>query len=186
MGRQEDVRYGRRRNPHEPRRRGRLRTDEPATRSSLEPLAPQGGVVDSVRRLAVPRHARSDRARLPGRGTGRVSESIYAAVGFPAQPPEDKRGAHMSRLLRAPATLYRRWRYRNYGWDRPEIGIEAMMGGAAEWNSGSELALAFLIAAGLRPDHTVLDAGCGPFRVGRLLISYLDSGGYAGFDGSQR
>ena len=92
----------------------------------------------------------------------------------------------MSRLLRAPATFYRRWRYRNYGWDRPDIGIQAMMGGTAEWNSVSELALAFLIAAGLRPDHTVLDAGCGPFRVGRLLISYLDSGGYAGFDGSQR
>jgi SAM-dependent methyltransferase len=89
-------------------------------------------------------------------------------------------------LLRAPATLYRRWKYRHYGWDRPDIDIQQMMGGAAEWNSVSELALAFLIDAGLQPHHALLDAGCGPFRVGRLLIGYLDSGGYAGFDGSQR
>ena len=92
----------------------------------------------------------------------------------------------MNRVLRAPATLYRRWKYRNYGWDRPDIGIQDMMGGAAEWNSVSELALSFLISAGLRPNHAVLDAGCGPFRVGHRLISYLDSGGYAGFDGSER
>jgi SAM-dependent methyltransferase len=61
-----------------------------------------------------------------------------------------------------------------------------MMGGAGEWHAASELALSFLIGAGLRPHHAVLDAGCGPFRVGRLLISYLDCGGYAGFDGSER
>jgi SAM-dependent methyltransferase len=92
----------------------------------------------------------------------------------------------MNRLLRAPATIYRRWKYRTYGWDRPDIGIQEMMGGAAEWHSVSELAFSFLLRAGLQPHHAVLDAGCGPFRVGRLLISYLDCGGYAGFDGSER
>jgi SAM-dependent methyltransferase len=92
----------------------------------------------------------------------------------------------VNRLLRAPATIYRRWKYRTYGWDRPDIGIQEMMGGAAEWHSVSELAVAFLIRAGLQPHHAVLDAGCGPFRVGRRLISYLDCGGYAGFDGSEQ
>jgi SAM-dependent methyltransferase len=92
----------------------------------------------------------------------------------------------LNRLLRAPLTLYRRWKYRRYGWDRPDIGIQDMMGGAREWEEVPAVALEFLTQAGLQPHHALLDAGCGPFRVGRLLISYLDPDRYAGFDGSRR
>ena len=91
----------------------------------------------------------------------------------------------MNRLLRAPATLYRRWKYRNDDWERPDISIQDIVGGAPEWDPVSRLALSFLTDAGLQPHHAVLDAGCGPFRIGRLLINYLDPGCYAGFDGSR-
>ena len=91
----------------------------------------------------------------------------------------------MNRLLRAPGTLFRRWKYRHYGWDRPDIGIQDLMGGAGEWDEVPAMALAFLKQAGLQPHHTLLDAGCGPFRVGRLLIGYLDPERYTGFDGSR-
>jgi len=40
--------------------------------------------------------------------------------------------------------------------------------------------------AGVRPDTRVLDLGCGGLRLGRLLIPYLESGGYLGVDKSLR
>src|SRR5579862_1873540 len=36
--------------------------------------------------------------------------------------------------------------------------------------------------AGLRPDHDVLDIGCGVGRTARYLCDYLESGHYEGFD----
>lgn len=91
----------------------------------------------------------------------------------------------LKRLLRAPKTLYREWKYRNNGWERPDISIQDIVGGAHEWEQVPGLALSFLTQAGLQPHHALLDAGCGPFRVGRLLISYLNPECYAGFDGSR-
>ena len=35
---------------------------------------------------------------------------------------------------------------------------------------------------GLKPEHKILDIGCGGGRLGYLLIDYLDSGNYYGFD----
>ena len=39
-----------------------------------------------------------------------------------------------------------------------------------------------LLAEGLREDHTVLDVGCGPLRLGRILIPWLRAGMYRGVD----
>ena len=41
---------------------------------------------------------------------------------------------------------------------------------------------ALLFHLGLRDRHTVLDFGCGSMRLGRLLIPYLQKGGYHGLD----
>jgi hypothetical protein len=41
---------------------------------------------------------------------------------------------------------------------------------------------ALLYALGLRAHHRLLDLGCGSLRAGRMLISYLDAGGYTGVD----
>jgi SAM-dependent methyltransferase len=40
----------------------------------------------------------------------------------------------------------------------------------------------FLIAQGLRPEHRVLDIGCGPLRAGIPLIAYLDPRNYTGIE----
>jgi SAM-dependent methyltransferase len=40
----------------------------------------------------------------------------------------------------------------------------------------------YLLEIGLRPDHRVLDFGCGAGRVGIWLIGYLDRGRYFGID----
>ena len=39
-----------------------------------------------------------------------------------------------------------------------------------------------LVAAGVRPEHRVLDFGCGALRVGQWLIRYLEKGRYFGID----
>lgn len=44
----------------------------------------------------------------------------------------------------------------------------------------SQFALLFLL--GLRAHHRLLDFGCGSLRLGRLVIPYLDAGGYFGIE----
>jgi len=40
----------------------------------------------------------------------------------------------------------------------------------------------FLIGDGLKPNHNVLDIGCGSLRVGKYLIPFLDTGKYYGLE----
>tara|TARA_B100001123_G_C15344974_1_gene1036572 strand:+ start:9178 stop:9945 length:768 start_codon:yes stop_codon:yes gene_type:complete len=44
----------------------------------------------------------------------------------------------------------------------------------------------FLIRYGLKPDHRVLDYGCGVLRTARYLIPYLDYGNYIGMEISKK
>jgi SAM-dependent methyltransferase len=50
------------------------------------------------------------------------------------------------------------------------------------WHQIGRLQFDFLVAAGLRPEHRMLDVGCGPLRGGQHFISYLDAGHYWGID----
>ena len=51
------------------------------------------------------------------------------------------------------------------------------------WNEIGDLSYNFLIEQGLKPDHNLLDLGCGCLRVGIKLIPYLDK--YYGFDSNR-
>jgi len=75
--------------------------------------------------------------------------------------------------------------------DRVERGLRS--GGAhrtlgskhsdPEWfEDSARRQLAFLTGRGLRPDQRVLDYGCGSLRLGRVLVDFLDRGGYRGAD----
>src|SRR5260370_10189962 len=44
----------------------------------------------------------------------------------------------------------------------------------------------FMIKMGLRPEHVLLDVGCGSLRGGVEFISYLHAGNYLGLDSSNR
>jgi SAM-dependent methyltransferase len=44
------------------------------------------------------------------------------------------------------------------------------------------LQLDFLVGQGLRPDHDLLDIGCGSLRAGVHLVPYLEPGRYVGID----
>lgn len=50
------------------------------------------------------------------------------------------------------------------------------------WEEVGQLQLDYLKAHGLRPGERLFDLGCGTLRAGRLLIRYLDTGGYTGMD----
>src|SRR5690606_22363517 len=63
-------------------------------------------------------------------------------------------------------------------------GHRAVVGGM--WDVIGPLQRDFLAAQGLRPDHNLLDVGCGALRGGVPLAGYLDANRYYGIDISQR
>jgi SAM-dependent methyltransferase len=51
-----------------------------------------------------------------------------------------------------------------------------------KWDALGRLQRDFLVAEGLRPEHYLLDIGCGAFRGGVHAVAYLDPGHYFGVD----
>ena len=50
------------------------------------------------------------------------------------------------------------------------------------WLKIGQMQFDYLVAHGLKPGMRMLDIGCGNLRAGRLLIDYLEAGGYYGID----
>ncbi len=66
----------------------------------------------------------------------------------------------------------------------PAAGADyrAYVGPADQYDLIGGAQFALLYAVGLREHHRVLDIGCGSLRGGRMLIPYLQPGGYVGVD----
>ncbi|NIA15172.1 MAG: methyltransferase domain-containing protein [Nitrospiraceae bacterium] len=60
--------------------------------------------------------------------------------------------------------------------------LEKMVGPTGVWKALERYQVGCLKALGLRPQHHLLDIGCGPLQGGIPLIRYLDTGRYAGID----
>ena len=71
-------------------------------------------------------------------------------------------------------------RYRRF-WD-PYWHRSTVRGNAAFWDYLGQLQLDYLVEQGLKPEHYLLDVGCGPLRAGVHFIGYLEPGHYAGID----
>ena len=56
------------------------------------------------------------------------------------------------------------------------------VGGYRQWDLHGQRQLEFLVAQGLRPDHLLLDVGCGSFRAGRHFVDFLEPEHYYGVD----
>jgi SAM-dependent methyltransferase len=52
----------------------------------------------------------------------------------------------------------------------------------ARWLALGQMQFDYLLEHGLKPDHRMLEIGCGNLRAGRLFIDYLDAGNYYGLD----
>lgn len=58
----------------------------------------------------------------------------------------------------------------------------AKVGPADLWQMKRDFQIRFLMNAGLKPQHRLLDFGCGSLRGGLPLIQYLDIGNYTGIE----
>ncbi|MCC4288864.1 class I SAM-dependent methyltransferase [Vreelandella aquamarina] len=63
------------------------------------------------------------------------------------------------------------------------IGHRDYVGGL--WEEIGQLQFNFLVAQGLKPEHTLLDIACGSLRGGVHFINYLNPGNYLGLDKEQ-
>jgi len=82
----------------------------------------------------------------------------------------------------------KRWRRQLYGlrsfvpgWRRRHR-LEAMVGPLGFWNQLQRYQLRVVTELGLRPEHSLLDIGCGPLQGGIAFIRYLDPKCYVGVD----
>ena len=50
------------------------------------------------------------------------------------------------------------------------------------WSEHQHMQLSFLLRHGLKSSSTVLDLGCGPMRLGSVLIPLIQDGWYFGHD----
>ncbi len=57
-----------------------------------------------------------------------------------------------------------------------------LVGPAQLWQMKRDFQIHFLQSVGLRPQHSLLDIGCGTLRGGIPLIRYLDAGRYTGVE----
>jgi hypothetical protein len=75
-------------------------------------------------------------------------------------------------------------RHKKIGPEGPDgvkaLGHRAYVGGF--WEEIGKLQFDFLVARGLRPDHHLVDVGCGSLRAGIHFIRYLDAGHYCGVE----
>lgn len=63
-----------------------------------------------------------------------------------------------------------------------EHQYRAYVGPAYDYDLVAAMTFGLLTTLGLRQQHRVLDVGCGSLRVGRLLMPYLNQGGYTGLE----
>lgn len=81
-------------------------------------------------------------------------------------------------------------RYREVDYER-EFSTEDVARGrhrtrvGGRWDAVGKLQRDFLVAQGLRPEHTLLDVGCGALRGGVHFVDYLQHGHYYGIDINQ-
>jgi SAM-dependent methyltransferase len=88
-------------------------------------------------------------------------------------------------LRRYPANLLSQSLYKlrtAFGMVRAAEKRQELVGPAYLWEMKRDFQIAFLKQQGLKPNHFLLDFGCGVLRGGIPLIAYLDQGRYYGHE----
>jgi len=98
------------------------------------------------------------------------------------------RGRAWIRAIMPPIlySAYRQWRRPRPADQNGDSQIEShrrAVGGV--WDEIGELQFDFMAQQGLRPDHRLLDIGCGSLRGGVRFVRYLGDGHYYGIDSQQ-
>lgn len=114
---------------------------------------------------AVPR-----RAHAVARAASRTLADRKSHGGPPVEPPTDP---HPMRLENLYEVLYEQ---------HATVFDDERAIGRGDYDQFGRVELAILKEAGLRPDSTLLDMGCGTGRLGVHAVPYLSSGRYIGTD----
>jgi SAM-dependent methyltransferase len=61
-------------------------------------------------------------------------------------------------------------------------GYRAAVGAGENWDQHGDLQRDFLLSQGLKPEHWLLDIGCGTGRLARKIVPHLEPGHYFGLD----
>ena len=99
---------------------------------------------------------------------------LWSRPGLPVRG-EDRRtngGQPTERMVRSASELTDE--ALDTAWHRVAVG--------GAWNELADLQFDFMKGQGLRPEHYVLDVGCGSLRGGTRFIPYLEPGRYYGLD----
>ncbi|WP_433239162.1 class I SAM-dependent DNA methyltransferase [Streptosporangium sp. CA-135522] len=120
---------------------------------------------------------------MHNRNRAGIAHQIGYAIRHPERIPP-----HLRRLAR---DAWLRLRTRDHvGYYRAVMksdttrGSESAVGSKSHrrWLAMGKLQFDYLVRHGLKPDHRLLEIGCGNLRAGRLFIDYLDTGNYYGID----
>lgn len=65
---------------------------------------------------------------------------------------------------------------------REQDKLDRLVGPIGYWQQLQDYQLNFIKTKGLRPDHRLLDIGCGPLQGGLAFIQYLNPNNYVGVD----
>ena len=103
----------------------------------------------------------------PGADEGSLTSKLARVVG--PHLPEPAKGVARKALGPRYYRLFPDWH-------------RAAVGGL--WEEVGALQAKFLVEQGLRPEHRLLDVGCGSLRAGVHFVRYLEPGGYFGIDAS--
>ncbi len=60
--------------------------------------------------------------------------------------------------------------------------LEGHMGFRGQWHEHRRFQFEQIVSHGLKPEHRLLEIGCGPLTLGVPVIGYLNAGGYTGVD----
>ncbi|MCX4905222.1 class I SAM-dependent methyltransferase [Streptomyces sp. NBC_00878] len=114
-----------------------------------------------------------------------LTHHVRYALRYPERVP-----AHTRRAAR-DAWLRLRYGHDHIAYYRAVMASDAARGAEAavghnpsrdRWTQIGLMQFDYLVRHGLKPEHRMLEIGCGNLRAGRLFIDYLENGHYYGID----
>ena len=114
-----------------------------------------------------------------------LAHQVRYALRYPERVP-----AHARRLTR-DAWLRLRYGHDHIAYYRAVMASDTARGAESavghnpsrdRWTQIGRMQFDYLVGHGLKPEHRMLEIGCGNLRAGRLFIDHLDAGNYYGID----
>ncbi|MET8046426.1 class I SAM-dependent methyltransferase [Streptosporangium sp. NPDC005286] len=120
---------------------------------------------------------------MHGHSRARIVHRLRHALGHPGRVPRHLRRVTRNTWLRLSTrdhVAYYRAVMRSETARSPRGAVGSRS--YRRWVALGKAQFDYLVRHGLKPEHRMLEIGCGNLRAGRLFIGYLDTGNYYGLD----